>query len=217
MAITLSHTVIKAMTRTRNYSRSSILATVLSGLVFSFTTIPLANAAVLELTDEPYDYITVDQSLPSVLRAFGANLGFSVQVSKDVRGQVRGKLPELSQRQFLEFLSRTYGLVWYFDGFVLHVETARESESKVFKLTSITPDRLEKSLKDLNIWDQRFAIKNSPGSDLTYVSGPKRYVDLVEDTIRSLQGRDRAFGSVGGSGPGSTMSPSGVEIIYGTK
>lgn len=177
------------------------------------------NAATLELTDEPYQYVTVDQSLPGVLRAFGSNLGFSVQVSKNVTGQVRGRLPQLSQKEFLEFLSRTYGLVWYFDGFVLHVENARESKSKVYKLSSVSPDRLEQSLRDLNIWDERFSIKTSAGSDLTYVSGPKRYVELVGNAITNLQkSSNSGLGGGGGlGGSGSEISPSGVEIIYGTR
>ncbi|OED41794.1 hypothetical protein AB833_08820 [Chromatiales bacterium (ex Bugula neritina AB1)] len=175
-----------------------------------------ATAAELLLTDEPYQYITVDQSLPNVLRAFGSNLGFSVQVSPGVSGQVRGRLPEMSQREFLEFLSRTYSLVWYYDGFVLHVENARESQSKVFRLGALSPDRLEQSLRDLNIWDPRFSIKSSPGSDLTYVSGPKRYVELVEDAIVSLGSNGSGVG-IGALSGNSERSASGVEIIYGTQ
>ncbi len=177
------------------------------------------HAAELPLTGELYRYITVDQSLPNVLRAFGSNLGFSVQVSSAVTGQVRGRLPEMSQRQFLDFLTRTYGLVWYYDGFVLHVESARESQSKVFRLGNLSPFRLEQSLRDLNIYDARFSIKSSPGSDLTYVSGPKRYVELVGDAIQSLGSSNSAgVGIINGSGGGnSERSASGVEIIYGTR
>lgn len=143
-------------------------------------------AAQLKLPDRPYPYVTVDQDLRSALRTFGANVGLNVQVSQGVRGKVRGRLPKLSQMEFLEFLAQSFGLIWYYDGFVLYVYSSQEMSSSVLRLEGSSASELERSLKDLDIFDSRYKIKRNRANNVVYLSGPPRYLELVRATASTI-------------------------------
>jgi type III secretion protein C len=75
--------------------------------------------------DDPYTIDIVEQDLIEVLRDFAGTLGISVRISEAVTGTVRGRLPSLPPREFLDLLARIYGLVWYYDGATLYVYGSR--------------------------------------------------------------------------------------------
>ena len=145
-----------------------------------------ASAAVPNWGREPYTYVTVDQELQQVLREFAANIGVTIQISPNVQGTVRGRLPSLPPEQFLELLARTYGLLWYYDGVVLYVNALDEVESRMIKLNTISVDTLARSLVELDIDDPRFPWTVSEGPGILYVAGPPRYVQLVTQTAELL-------------------------------
>ena len=62
------------------------------------------RAAIPDWGRDPYTYVTVDQELQQVLREFAANVGVTIQISPNVQGMVRGRLPSLPPDQFLELL-----------------------------------------------------------------------------------------------------------------
>lgn len=147
-----------------------------------------ASAAVPNWGRDPYTYVTVDQELQQVLREFAANIGVTIQISPNVQGVVRGRLPSLPPEQFLELLARTYGLLWYYDGIVLYVNTLDEVESRMIKLNTISVDTLARSLVELDIDDPRFPWTVSEAPGILYVAGPPRYVQLVTQTAELLDG-----------------------------
>lgn len=144
------------------------------------------RAAIPNWGREPYTYVTVDQELQQVLREFAANIGVTIQISPNVQGTVRGRLPSLPPEQFLELLARTYGLLWYYDGIVLYVNALDEVESKMIKLNTISVDTLARSLVELDIDDPRFPWTVSEAQGILYVAGPPRYVQLVTQTAELL-------------------------------
>jgi type III secretion protein C len=144
------------------------------------------RAATPDWGSEPYAYVTVDQELAQVLREFAANIGVTIQVSPNVQGIVRGRLPSLPPEPFLELLARTYGLLWYYDGIVLYVNALDEVESRIIKLNTISVDMLARSLVELDIDDPRFPWTISEGPGILYVAGPPRYVQLVTQTAELL-------------------------------
>ncbi len=145
-----------------------------------------ARSATPDWGREPYTYVTVDQDLPQLLREFAANIGVTIQISPRVQGTVRGRLPTLPPEQFLEMLARTYGLLWYYDGIVLYVNTLDEVESRMIKLNAVSVDALARSLVELDIDDPRFPWTVSEGPGVLYVAGPPRYVQLVTQTAELL-------------------------------
>ena len=136
--------------------------------------------------DEPYDYLIVDQDLRGVLLAFGANLGIRIQLSDEINGQVHGDLPELPAGQFLESLGQRFGFDWYYDGDVLYVTEASEAQARMLVLGSVAFPDLESELASLGLLDDRYPLRHSSDSNLALVSGPPRYVALIEETLTAL-------------------------------
>jgi|SRR4051812_22406595 type III secretion protein C len=138
---------------------------------------------------EPYRYTIVDQDLSNVLQEFGRNTGLRLEVSPEVRGRVRGPLPELAAREFIEHLARNYGFDWYFDGFRIYVTSNKEASSRLIQLSTVPLQRLESALRDLALYDVRFSLKSIKQADMAMVSGPPQYIQMVERTLVALKPR----------------------------
>ena len=151
-----------------------------------------AGAAVLKLPDAPYSYTVIDQDLAAALQEFGANLGIKVNVSPEVKGRIQGRIPEGKARAFLDRLTTNYNLEWYFDGSVLYVTSAKENRTQLLVLSPISFDTLKGALDALQISDSRFPVRPSPGQGVVMVSGPPRYVALIEQTLAGLVAEEQA-------------------------
>ncbi|MFK4535311.1 type II secretory pathway component GspD/PulD (secretin) [Bradyrhizobium ottawaense] len=144
------------------------------------------SAASLSLPPAPYSYTVLDQDLAAALQEFGNNLNIRVNVSADVRGRIRGRMPDLPPREFLDRLTALYNLQWYYDGLVLYISAAQEAQSRLIVLNPISFDALKAALDALNISDERYIVKPAPGEGLILASGPPRFVALVDQTLKGL-------------------------------
>ncbi|MGQ4274897.1 secretin N-terminal domain-containing protein [Terrihabitans sp. B22-R8] len=143
-------------------------------------------SAQLHLPDTPYYYTVLDQDLAAALQEFGSNLDLKVNVSGEVKGRIRGRIPELAPRDFLDHLTKLYNLQWYYDGLVLYVTAAKEAQSRLFVLAPITFEAFKSTLDALNVSDDRFVVQPAPGNGLVLASGPPRFVTLAEQTLNGL-------------------------------
>ncbi len=145
-----------------------------------------ATAAEPAWPSAPYAYVVVDQDLRTVLLQFGSNIGVRVVLSDGVQGRVHGRLPTLPPRDFLEHLARSYGLDWFFDGAVLSVSAGDETETRFVTLPGIDVTVLQAALRSTGLYDPRFALRPGPAAGTAMVSGPPRYLKLVEQTAAAL-------------------------------
>lgn len=151
-----------------------------------------AEAAALKLPTTPYRYTVIDQDLPAALQELGSNLAIKVNVSPEVKGRIQGRMPEGTAQEFLDRLAANYNLEWYYDGSVLYLTSARESRTQLLVLSPIPFDRLKGALDALEISDARFPLRPAPGRAVVMVSGPPRYVTLVEQTLAGLVAEEQA-------------------------
>lgn len=146
----------------------------------------------LRLGDAPYGYAVLDQDLRVALREFGAHMGLRITVSDSVAGRIRGRLPPLPPREFLDRLAAQFGFDWYFDGYALHVTATSEATTAILGLPGGSFDALLSSLKALGVFDARYPLRPHPEPGHFLVSGPPRYVDLVEKTASVQERRNGA-------------------------
>jgi hypothetical protein len=134
----------------------------------------------------PYKYLVIDQDLKGVLVEFGRNVGVPVDVSDQVRGRLRGQLRVAPAREFLEKLCESYGLVWYFDGTVLHISAKTEIRTELINIGRFPPGEVNEKLNALGIGDPRYPVKSTENIGVVAVSGPPAFVSLVRRTLTSL-------------------------------
>src|SRR5215467_12656878 len=110
-------------------------------VVAAALTAPLARAHAMEpkWPTGPYKYLVIDQDIKGVLSEFGRNVDMPVDLSDQVKGRLRGRLPTASAKEFLDSLCESYGLVWYFDGAVLHVNAKAELKTELISIGRLPP------------------------------------------------------------------------------
>ncbi len=154
----------------------------------------LAAAALLMLpasaqADEiPWRQRTFDlQASNEPLNTFLVRLltieGISATMSPMVAtGRVNGKFKGKTETVFKELVD-TYGLAWYYDGSTLHVCGLSEVETRLLQVDPIDISRIDKTLKQMRLFDARFPIRTSASEGQVLVSGPPRYVEIVEQVV----------------------------------
>lgn len=147
--------------------------------------LPSVAVAAPDWSETPYDYVVLDQDIRATLTDFGRNLGIAVSLSDAVSGRVRGRVEGATAGEFLDRLTDSNGLNWYFDGAVLHVSTAAEYATRVVPTGGLRSDRLIEEMARLDLADARFGIRG--GGDTLSVSGPPAYVSMVRDFVQNMQ------------------------------
>ena len=182
----------------RNEGRHFVARLVVAGFVTGLgvsAPLPLpstALAAHLKLPDTTYTYTVINQDLSAALLEFGSNLNIKVNVSQEVRGRIQGRLPDLPPLAFLNRLASLYNLEWYFDGQVLHVTSARESQSRLLVPGPVPFERLASTLAAFDVADERYAVRPAPNTQMVLVTGPPRFLALVEQTLNGLIAEEQA-------------------------
>ena len=149
---------------------------------------PSARSAEPEWPAEPYKYIVVDQDLRDVLIEFGRNIGIHTKISDAVAGRrVRSEFTPVGAREFLQRLCNSYGLVWYFDGTVLHINVEGEIRTELITLGNIRSDKLIERLGALGVADPRYAIRATDDANVVSISGPPPFLSLVHQTVTALE------------------------------
>ncbi len=144
-----------------------------------------AQAAEMNLKNAPVNMMVQDKPLPDVLRELFASLGQPVVISDRIRGNVTGRF-DTTADEFFRNLSSVFGLMSYYDGSVLYVSSAGEATSRVIPLRQIAPERFRRTLREMNVLDPRYELTLQPNERLVKVSGPPRYVEMVEEIAGKL-------------------------------
>ncbi len=156
--------------------------------VLSVAMVVSTNAIASEPIWPPtaYDYVVVDQDLRTVLTQFGTNTGLRLVLSDQVQGRVHGRLPSASPREFLSNLAQEFGLDWYFDGAVISVSATSEAQTRLLSLQGVSFPKLRDGLAAAGLLEQRFQLKPGLASDIVIISGPPRYVAMVQQATAAL-------------------------------
>jgi len=137
-----------------------------------------------------YKYLVVDQDIKEVLAEFGRNINVPIDVSNQVKGRLRGRLPTTTAKKFLDKLCESYGLVWYFDGAAMHISTQSEMKTEVINIGRLRVEDLTNELNKLGIADPRFPVRAASGAGsgngVVTVSGPAPFIALVRHAVGAM-------------------------------
>lgn len=144
---------------------------------------------------KPYKYIVIDQDVRSALIEFGRNMNLPTRISPAVGAQrIRGPIAkqDMTAGDFLQWICDTDGLVWYFDGAVLHIASESEVKTELIRLDGVNAETLMRRIDGLALADQRFNVRVAEDRTALVVSGPPAYRGLIKEAVASLQGGMRA-------------------------
>lgn len=155
-------------------------------LLLSFFIASSVLCAEIPWPNTRFSRISQNEDLRELLKDFCASMGIRAVIDQDITGRVNGKFSEYRAGKFFRQIKRGYGLISYFDGRVLFIYPAEKSQSKLIDIKTETVDILVSSLKALDLYDFHCPVKISGKAGLAYVSGPPRYVELVESMAQVL-------------------------------
>ncbi|MFM0604622.1 hypothetical protein PQR05_08830 [Paraburkholderia sediminicola] len=138
-----------------------------------------------------YYLSTSGASVADVLRDLSSATGVPIAVGAQLAGSVEGRF-DLPPQRFLEVLANAYGLVWYYDGTVLHVDPTGDERSLTLRLNYAKPAELHALLNGTASADPRFPlVDDTPMPGLITVRGPAAYLALVDRSARQVDGAAR--------------------------
>jgi len=160
-----------------------------------------ADAAEIHWRTDNFNYLAQSKPLKEFIREFAASQGVNVVVAPEVEGTVNGKF-NLTPQSMLELLATSFGLTWYYDGSVLYFYPVGEMTSEVIQLGPTGVDQVQAALSRLNVLDRRYPITYDRRHNTARISGPRRYVELVKETVQALD-----------QGDGASAGPSEVRVF----
>jgi type III secretion protein C len=143
-------------------------------------------AAEIHWRTDNFNYVAQGKPLKDFIREFATSQGVNVVVDPQIEGTVNGKF-NLTPQNMLDLLATSFGLTWYYDGSVLYFYPAGEMSSEVIQLGTTTVDQLQATLARLDVLDKRYPPAYDRRHETARVSGPKRYVELVKETVSALE------------------------------
>ncbi len=125
-----------------------------------------------------------DQPIEQFLQGLFSGSDIPV-VATGVQGQVNGRF-EGTPAKLLRDLSRAYNLLSYYDGGVLYIAPAGETQTRSYLLTPAAAAQVQRAAQALQLPDARNTLKFSDDGALLAV-GAKRFVQQVDELVRQVR------------------------------
>ncbi|WP_341319530.1 type III secretion system outer membrane ring subunit SctC [Paraburkholderia sp. IMGN_8] len=144
-----------------------------------------AHAAELQWRNRSFEIVANGRPLADFLRELAASQGTTAVIDGKVEGSISGRFNDTPART-LNSVCTTYGLTWYYDGSFLYIERAADAQTQVFPIPRGSASNLAQAMQSMQIADKRYPLQISDRDSTAYVSGPRRYVELVRQAIDSV-------------------------------
>ncbi len=144
-----------------------------------------SQAAELRWRSKPFQIVANEKPLADFLRELAASQGTSAVIDSKVEGTISGKFSVAGGAMvILDSVCATYGLTWYYDGSFLFIDSVSDVANEVLPISEGSALRLNQTINRLQIADARFPLVVNEREGSIFVSGPKRYVELVRQAVR---------------------------------
>lgn len=152
-----------------------------------------APAVDIEQASAPR-FLARKEPVEQLFKAVGAEMHKAFRVSVKARPyRISGEFDLSKPFDVLDRVTASLGLIWYYDGQVVYVYDGSEAASAMLSTPPGAVDDLVAFLKGSSLYDKRFPIKHTAGTGLVYVSGPPRYVDIVQNAASMLRKQERTM------------------------
>lgn len=153
--------------------------------------------------NQDYRYVVIKQDVRDVLQEFGRNLSLPMEVSRSVKGEMRGDIHADKAGEFLRKVCEANDLAWFYDGYVLHVVSREELNRQLIDLDGVNTDQLQAEINEIEIGEPLNARFRHGGRRLE-VAGPPAWLAEIEQRVASLRR------------PPPASAPDGVRVFRGS-
>ena len=158
------------------------------------------QASPIPFGEKQVDMTVREQPIAAFLQDFFGTMDVPVSVSSGVKGAVNGVFRGTAEKVFSS-IQRSFGLMAYYDGAVVHVYTPAEVTTRTFAMRQGDARQVISTARDMNIMDSRNTLRVSQSGGLI-ASGNRRFVDLVGELASGQQSQS------------TTLAPVGFKVYY---
>jgi type III secretion protein C len=155
----------------------------LGGAVLMLLLVQHSLAAEFRWQNRPFQIVANEKPLGDFLRELASSQGITAVIDPKVNGVISGKF-DGPAKNILNSVCAVNGLTWYFDGAFLFVDLAADAKSEVLPIAAENAGRIAETLVRLHISDERYPLSISERDASVYVTGPRRYVEMVRQAVK---------------------------------
>ncbi|MDR1232824.1 MAG: hypothetical protein LBJ75_00980 [Puniceicoccales bacterium] len=136
---------------------------------------------VLPFSKSSYYHFAKDQSLPALIQDFFSMQGITVVISDRINYTVNGKFSKMDPAEFWNYITKAYGLVWFFDGKIMFVYTNAELQTQIFRMDPDGIGTLSVILSRLGFVASDFSFRDVGEANVLIVTAPPQYINVIND------------------------------------
>ena len=181
------------MSALRRFAAGALLGSALLGGA------ALAAPTTIPFNGQEVDLTVREQPLEGFLQAFFGPLNIPVSVSSSVKGTVNGTFRGPADQQF-DKITKTLGLIPYYDGTIVYVYMPSEIITRVFQEPAGGAEAVLLTVRQERMIDERNTLRIGPNNTLI-ATGTKRFIDKVAEIANPPP-------------PPTPVGPSGFRVYY---
>ncbi|MDR2629189.1 MAG: hypothetical protein LBC30_04335 [Puniceicoccales bacterium] len=143
--------------------------------------IGISPYAVLPFSKSSYYHFAKDQNLSALIQDFFSMQGITVVISGRVNYTVNGRFSKMDPAEFWNYITKAYGLVWFFDGKIMFVYTNAELQTQIFRMDRDGIGTLSVILSRLGFVASDFSFRDVGEANVLIVTAPPQYIDVIND------------------------------------
>jgi type III secretion protein C len=188
--------LVRRSTQETTHTTMRLLLNLIAAAVVGTTSITAAWGAA-PWSDKKFVYRAEGKKLAEVLQDFAGSQSIPVVIDAGVEGTVNANFDTRAE-EFLKAITKTYGVVWYFDGVTLFIYPGQAMQSQVFRLRGFSAGQVREMLKSFGMGDGRFPLRYNEAEQTLLAYGPPRHIELVATVIQTLEqgSKDRSGNAV---------------------
>jgi type III secretion protein C len=142
-----------------------------------------AWAAPIPFADRDVQLVAREQPVALFLQDLFGLIDLPVSVSPAVKGAVNGNFNGPAERVWRD-VSRSLGVVSYYDGAVVHVYTPAELGTRTLPMPASVSERVLRTARELRMLDARHSLRSTREGALVAM-GTRRFLEQIEELARS--------------------------------
>ncbi|MDR3144148.1 MAG: hypothetical protein LBT64_01450 [Puniceicoccales bacterium] len=135
----------------------------------------------LPFSKASYYHFAKDQNLAELVHDFFAMQGITVLVSNNVKHTVNGRFNKMDPAEFWNYITKAYGLAWFFDGKIMFVYSNTELQTQIFRMDLDGIGTLSSILSRLGFLSSDFSFRSVGEANILIVTAPPQYITVISD------------------------------------
>jgi type III secretion protein C len=146
----------------------------------------VCHAAETPNLNQNISIIAREQPIESFLKELFGQLSIPVVVDESVKGTVNGSFENISANAIFSDISKSFGLIKYYDGAILYIYTSNNIIRRIIPASTSISQRIVRAANDLNLIDRRNSIRKAVEGGLV-VTGTKRFIEQVDELVYAAE------------------------------